>query len=141
MTKYSGAVMNKKLGTYKVTIVDDEKDLVYFLKIYLEGNNFAVSYSYNGRDGLNVIRKERPDVIILDIIMPEIDGRDVMIELKKNEATKNIPVIFLTAKTEQFERNYGFELKADGYIEKPYDHDMLLREVMRVILKSKNTSR
>lgn len=119
----------------KITVVDDEKDLVQVIKDFLEARNFAVSVAYNGRTGLEVIKKEKPDLVILDITMPDLDGRDILIELKKDEDTKNIPVILLTAKSEQFDREYGLKLGAHEYIVKPYQSHVLLRHIQTILEK------
>jgi DNA-binding response OmpR family regulator len=113
--------------------VDDEEDLVALIKVRLESKGFAVCFAYDGLRGLALVKKEKPDLVILDLMMPKMDGRDVLIRIRKDKVMKNIPVIILTCKKEQFERNYGFELGADAYIEKPYDADFLLREVNHLL--------
>lgn len=122
---------------FKITIVDDEKELVKTIRDLLEPRNFEVSYAYNGVDGLAVIRGQIPDLVILDIMMPGMDGRDVLIELKNSADTKNIPVIMLTAKDEQFEVDYGMELGACSYVTKPYQARHLLKHIEK-ILETKN---
>ena len=74
----------------KVTVIDDEKGLVQTVKTLLESRNFLVSFAYDGAEGLEVIKKERPDVIILDIMMPAKSGRDLLIDLKKDEEIKKL---------------------------------------------------
>jgi two-component system alkaline phosphatase synthesis response regulator PhoP len=119
-------------------IIDDEKDLVHTIKSFLSSRNFDISYAYDGNSGLEAIKKEKPDVIILDIMMPEKDGRGVLSELKKNEETRNIPVIMLTAKEDQYIRDYMLELGAYEYITKPYDSNILLRQINNVLNKKKD---
>lgn len=123
----------------KVTIIDDEKELVNTIKEFLEARDYEVSFAYGGKSGLEVIKKEKPDVIILDITMPDMDGRDVLIALKKSEdpALQNIPVIMLTGKGDQFDRDYGIELGAYEYLAKPYQGHLLLRQLSRIIDKRK----
>lgn len=129
--------MNQSNGKIKVALIDDEKDLVSMIKNFLELRNFTVISAHDGHSGLDLVKKERPDLIILDIIMPDMDGRDLLVELKKDESLKDIPVIMLTAKGEQFERDYGLELGAYEYIAKPYDADILLRQINNILEKRK----
>lgn len=120
---------------YKITIVDDEKGLVNTIKGFLEERGFSISFAYDGVSGFGVIKKEMPDVVILDIIMPNKDGRDLLKELKEDVATKEIPVIMLTAKDEQFDRDDAFAMGAYEYMIKPYDSYALLRQIKNVLEK------
>jgi two-component system alkaline phosphatase synthesis response regulator PhoP len=119
----------------KIALIDDEKGLVETIKAFLETRNFSVVCAYDGLSGLDLVKKEMPDIIILDIMMPKKDGRDTLVELKKSADTKNIPVIVLTAKDEQFVRNYMLELGAYEFIAKPYDSYALLRQITNVLKK------
>ena len=129
--------MSDSAEKVKITVVDDEVDLVETIKLFLETRNFLVSCAYDGASGLEVIKKEKPDVIILDIMMPKKDGRQTLKELKANEETKNIPVIMLTAKEEQTDRSNAIELGAYEYVTKPYDSYILLRQIKNALEKSK----
>jgi len=117
----------------KVVLIDDEKELVAAIKGFLEPRNFLVKCAYDGISGLKIIREENPDIVVLDIMMPEMDGRDVLLELKKDENTKNIPVIMLTARDEQFEIDYGIELGANAYLTKPYRARQLLEQIDNIL--------
>ena len=86
---------------FKITVIDDNKSVVDLIKEFLEKENFLVSFAYDGRSGLEVIKKEHPDLILLDIIMSDMYGNDVLLQLKNNEDTRDIPVIMLTAKGEE----------------------------------------
>ncbi len=121
--------MDAETKKIRVAVIDDDAGLVATIQSFLESRGFTVSCAYGGTSGIELVRQEKPDVVILDITMPDKDGRDVLIELKKNPDTKNIPVIVLTGKGEQFERDYGIDIGADDYIAKPYDSYMLLRAV------------
>ena len=123
----------KEEKQYKIAIIDDEKELVAILKNTLEERNFVVCYAYDGKSGLEIIKKEKPDLILLDIVMPELDGRDLLIELKKNDSTKNIPVIMFTVRDEPFEIDYGIELGADDYLPKPCDIPVLLKRISKAL--------
>jgi len=124
----------------KITIIDDSKGLVDILKQFLEERGFSVNFAYDGRRGVELVKRKKPDLIILDIVMPESDGRDVLIELRKNEDTKDIPIIMLTVRAEPFDRDYGLELGADAYLPKPYDGYLLLKHI-EVVLKKRKTGR
>ncbi|HNX91384.1 MAG TPA: response regulator [Candidatus Omnitrophota bacterium] len=121
---------------YKIHVIDDEKDLAGAIKDFLESRDFDVDMAHNGRDGLEMIRKDKPDLVILDVMMPLMDGRDVLSALKKDDTTKHIPVIMLTAKDDQFDRDHGLELGAYEYITKPYDSVILLRQVKNILSKA-----
>ncbi|MBL7156904.1 MAG: response regulator [Candidatus Omnitrophica bacterium] len=127
--------MNKNIKKPKITIIDDEKDLVETLKSFLEDRNFSVSAAYGGLDGLEVIKKEKPDIVILDVMMPDMDGRDVLVELRKNEDTKKIPIIMLTIRSEPFDIDYGMQLGADAYLPKPYTASALLKHIKTILKK------
>ncbi len=119
----------------KITVIDDEEGLVNTIKNFLEERGFSVSFAYDGTSGVEVIKKEMPDVVILDIMMPGKDGRDVLKELKEDTSTKDIPVIMLTAKAEQFDRDNVLAMGAYEYIVKPYDGYTLLRQIKNVLGK------
>jgi len=127
--------MDKLETKYKILIIEDNKDLVSIMKAFLENNNFSVNFAYGGKAGLSEVKKDTPDLIMLDIIMPDMDGRDVLIELKKDPSTKEIPVIIITGKEEQFDRSYLIELGAYEYFTKPYDRYNLLRQINNIFDK------
>ena len=121
----------------KITIIDDDEDLVEFTSQFLKRKDFLVSSAYGGRQGLEVIKKEKPDLVILDIMMPDMDGNTVLQQLKEDEDTKDIPVIMLTAKTQQPDRIKSLEQGAYEYISKPLDTYMLLRQISNILEKRK----
>ena len=114
--------MNKK----KILIVDDEPELVNLIRLRLEANGYEVIDASNGEEGLKKVEEERPDIILLDIMMPKKDGYTLMRELKRKEATKSIPIIALTGKPKMKDL---FEIEGiKDYIVKPFeDEDLLLR--------------
>lgn len=128
--------MEIKQHKYKIAVVDDEKDLAGAIRDFLSSRDFDVKVAYNGQHGLDLVRTEKPDLVILDVMMPLVDGRDVLLALKKDDATKDIPVIMLTAKSDQFDREYGLSLGAYEYITKPYDSTILLRQVNNILSKT-----
>jgi two-component system alkaline phosphatase synthesis response regulator PhoP len=123
--------MNKK----KILVVDDEADLVETVRFPLEMEGFNVLVSYNGEDALNQARKENPDLILLDLMLPKLDGYKVCRLLKFDERYKHIPILMLTAKTQEKDKLLGKETGADEYITKPFDIDELMKKVKGYLSK------
>jgi len=113
----------------KILIVDDEVDLVETVRFPLEMEGFNVLVSYNGEDALSQARKEKPDLILLDLMLPKLDGYKVCRLLKFDERYKNIPILMLTAKTQEKDKALGMETGANEYITKPFDLDKLVEKV------------
>jgi len=110
----------------KILIIDDEQDLVDFVKLRLEANNYRVVTAGDGKEGLSVFARENPDLVLLDILIPKIDGFKVCQALKKAPSTADIPIIMLTAKDRTEDVKLAKEAGADGYIIKPFDSATLL---------------
>jgi two-component system alkaline phosphatase synthesis response regulator PhoP len=126
-------------GQRKVLVIDDEPDLVEMIRMALE-RMFEVITAYNGQEGIAKARADRPDVIVLDVMMPEKDGFTACRELKEDPATASIPVIILTGVAEHFGRTKfhrlgGMEIEADDFIPKPVDPNELLRRVTALLKK------
>jgi DNA-binding response OmpR family regulator len=119
----------------KILIVDDEVDLVKTIQFTLEAEGYKVLVSYNGEDALNQSRKENPDLILLDLMLPKLDGYKVCRLLKFDEQYKHIPILMLTAKTQQKDRLLGMETGADEYITKPFDIEELMEKVKSYLNK------
>ena len=119
----------------KILIVDDEVDLVETIRFPLEMEGFDVLVSYNGEDALNQARKENPDLIILDLMLPKLDGYKVCRLLKFDERYKHIPILMLTAKTQEKDKILGKETGADEYITKPFEMDYLMEKVKAYLNK------
>ena len=113
----------------KILVVDDEVDLVNTIRFSLEMEGYTVLVSYNGEDALNQAQKENPDLILLDIMLPKLDGYKVCRLLKFDEKYKHIPILMLTAKTQEKDKTLGMETGADEYITKPFDIDELMEKV------------
>jgi DNA-binding response OmpR family regulator len=113
----------------KILVVDDEVDLVETIRFPLEGEGFNVLASYDGEDALNQARKENPDLILLDIMLPKLNGYKVCRLLKFDERYKHIPILMLTAKTQEKDKTLGKETGADEYITKPFDIEELVAKV------------
>ena len=123
------------MQTKKILVVDDEVDLVETIRFPLEMEGFHVLVSYNGEDALNQARKENPDLILLDIMLPKLDGYKVCRLLKFDERYKHIPILMLTAKTQVKDKQTGMETGADEYITKPFDIDQLMEKVKAYLNK------
>ena len=120
----------------KILVVDDEADLVETLRFPLEMEGFNVLVSYNGEDALHQARKENPDLILLDLMLPRLDGYKVCRLLKFDERYKHIPILMLTAKTQEKDKLLGKETGADEYITKPFDIDELMKKVKAYLSKA-----
>lgn len=115
-----------------ILVVDDEKDIVDLLKYNLQKEGFNVKVAFNGRDALKE-SNHMPDLILLDVMLPEYNGWEVVKEIRKNEKTKKIPVIFLTARGTETDEVVGLELGADDYIIKPVSIPKLLARIKSVL--------
>lgn len=130
--------MKKQKMKKKVLVVDDEKDIVDILKYNLERENeFEVFTANNGREAIESA-ESIPDLILLDIMMPELNGFEVCKILKNNPATSKIPVIFLTAKENEIDEILGLEIGADDYISKPISPRKVLARIKSVIRRAAN---
>lgn len=110
----------------KIAIIEDEQAISDIIKYNLEKEGFAVHTAYDGEEGIELIEKENPDLIMLDIMMPKMDGFEVC---KKVRQTKNTPIIMLTARAEEIDKVLGLELGADDYITKPFGMRELIARV------------
>jgi DNA-binding response OmpR family regulator len=117
----------------KILVVDDEKDIVELLKFNLEKEGFRVIPSYKGEDALRLVKGEMPNLIILDLMLPGIDGLEVCRILKRDLSTLSIPIIMLTAKGEESDIVVGLELGADDYITKPFRIKEMIARVKAVL--------
>ncbi len=117
----------------KVLLVDDEAPLRSLLKSLLEMNGFTCLEAEDGKKGLDEARKHTPDLILLDVNMPKMNGFEVLKNLKKEKKTMNIPVIMLTTRDTQDDMAQGMELYADKYIPKPFDSAKLLEEIRKTL--------
>jgi signal transduction histidine kinase len=112
-----------------VVVIEDTLSVLSTILDILKTEQYQVRGASNGHDGLRLVRELRPDVIICDIMMPDLDGYDVLRDLRSDPSTTTVPVIFLTAKAERTDMRQGMELGADDYISKPFEPKELLRAV------------
>ncbi len=106
--------------THRILVVDDEPDITALVAYHLAKAGYRVSTAANGPDALKAAREERPDVVILDVMLPGVSGYDVLAELRRREETKDVGVILLTARREEPDRIRGLSLGADDYLTKPF---------------------
>ncbi len=114
---------------YRIMVVDDEAYIVELVKFNLEKEGYQVSVATNGMEALDMIQYERPDLVLLDIMLPNVDGLEVCRTLKQNKDTSWIPIIMLTAKGEEIDTVLGLEMGADDYIKKPFSPRELIARV------------
>jgi len=117
------------MSNKRILVVDDEVDLVETIRFALELDGYDVLVAYNGEEALNQARKENPDLILLDLMLPKLDGYKVCRLLKFDERYKHIPILMLTAKTQEKDRVIGMETGANEYITKPFEMDDLMKKV------------
>ena len=130
------------MANERLLIVDDEKDFVDTIAERLGAKGFGILRAFDGKDGLEKAHSEKPDLIILDVVMPEMNGYDVCRKLKTDENFKSIPIIMLTAKFQPNDIKFGKEVGADAYLTKPLELDVLLHKVNALLrVKRKKINR
>ena len=121
----------------KVLVVDDEPEAVELVEFNLKGAGYEVSTASDGAEALNKARRIQPNLVILDVMMPEIDGMEVCKLLRRDPATSGIPIIMLTAKASEVDRVLGLELGADDYVVKPFSPRELVLRVKKLLDRGK----
>ncbi len=117
----------------KILVVDDERNICDLLRMYLEKEGYLVVIAYTGLDAVNMFASENPDLVLLDVMLPQLDGWQVCREIRK---TSEKPIIMLTAKDEVFDKVLGLELGADDYITKPFDTKELVARIKAVLRRT-----
>lgn len=128
------------MGKARLLIVEDDFDISNMLRIYFAGQNYEVDTAPRGSDALEKTRHNLPHLIVLDIMLPDIDGFEVCRILRTNTRTSHVPIIFLTQKDERSDKLQGLELGADDYITKPFDIEELKLRVQRAIARAEQQS-
>jgi two-component system phosphate regulon response regulator PhoB len=114
--------------THRILVVDDEPDITALVAYHLAKTGYRVSTAANGADALRSAREERPDIVVLDLMLPGLSGYEVLTELRKRDETRDVGVILLTARREEVDRIKGLSLGADDYLTKPFSpHELALR--------------
>lgn len=121
--------MDKK----RILLVEDEKDMVYAVTLQLQEAGFEVLTAYSGQEGLEKARKEKPNLIILDLMLPKMDGYKVCGLLKADTRYNKIPIIMFTARAQESDKKMGEEVGADAYITKPFEPQVLLKKIKELL--------
>ncbi|NVO00183.1 MAG: response regulator transcription factor [Geobacteraceae bacterium] len=120
----------------KAVIIEDEKDLAELLAFNLGKDGWQTVIALDGKSGIELVTAELPDIVILDLMLPEMSGIDVCKTLRKKESTASIPIIMVTAKGEEIDRVVGFEVGADDYLVKPFSSRELMLRIKAIIRRS-----
>ena len=124
----------------KVVCIEDEVEMIELVKLILSRHKFEVVGAYGGQEGLNKIAEVQPDVVLLDLMMPEMDGWEVYQKMKASEDMNHIPVIVVTAKAQSIDRVLGLHIaRVDDYITKPFGPSELLESIERVLSSKEKT--
>ncbi len=118
------------MANAKILIADDDKNIVELLRLYIEKEGYSTIIAYDGKQAVESFKNENPDLIVLDVMMPEMDGWQVCKEIRKTSET---PIIMLTAKGETFDKVLGLELGADDYMVKPFETKELIARIKAVL--------
>jgi two-component system KDP operon response regulator KdpE len=121
----------------KILVVDDEERMVRFIRMNLEHDGFIVSEAFNGKQAIGKLRDVNPDIVLLDVMMPDVDGFDVLETFRE---FTNVPVIMLTAKGEEEDRVRGLELGADDYVTKPFSPRELVSRIKAVLRRTEGAT-
>ncbi len=124
----------------KILLVDDEPDILEFMEYNLKKEGFTVLLAKNGKEAVDIAKKERPALIILDIMMPELDGIDTCRQIRSIPALKNTLIAFLTARNEEYSQLAGFEVGADDYIAKPVKPRIMISRIKALLRRSDPTN-
>jgi two-component system, OmpR family, response regulator VicR len=126
-------------STKMILCIEDEPEMIDLIRLILSRRGFEIRGANGGKEGLEVIRKDHPDLVLLDLMMPEMDGWEVYQQMKADEATKTIPVIVVTAKAQSIDKVLGLHIaKVDDYIAKPFSPQELLTSVDNVLGRKQN---
>jgi two-component system alkaline phosphatase synthesis response regulator PhoP len=127
------------MSSHTILVVDDEPDILELVQYNLEKEGFAVYTAGNGREAIEIAERSQPDLILLDVMMPEMDGMETCIEMRGNPKLQNAVVAFLTARGEDYSQIAGFDAGADDYITKPIKPRVLLSRIKALLRRSTKT--
>lgn len=123
----------------KILAVDDERHIVRLVQVNLERAGYQVVTAYDGKEALEKVEDERPDMVVLDVMMPYMDGFEVLQQLRKNPSTRDLPVIMLTAKAQDADVFRGWQMNCDCYLTKPFNPMELISFVRRIFKAQEET--
>jgi DNA-binding response OmpR family regulator len=127
--------------TRRIVYIEDEYEMIDLVRLILERKGYEVSGAIGGRDGLAMVRQELPDLVLLDLMMPDMDGWEVYQQMRAEEATREIPVIILTAKAQSIDKVLALHIaKVDDYISKPFSPQELIDSVESIFAKQEAAS-
>ncbi|MBN1681350.1 MAG: response regulator [Anaerolineae bacterium] len=126
--------MTETTSAIKVVCIEDDSEMIELVKLILTRRGYNVSGAMGGREGLELIQEVQPDLVLLDLMMPDMDGWEVYQQMKNNDGMKDIPVIVVTAKAQSIDKVLGLHIaKVNDYITKPFGPSELLSSVIRVL--------
>ena len=125
----------------RVLVVDDDRQIVRLLQSYLQQSGFTVLTAYDGEEALHAIRRERPDLVVLDLMLPKRDGLDVARIVRSDETLAATPILMLTARVEDVDKILGLELGADDYLTKPFNPQEVVARTRAILRRSSGTLR
>jgi two-component system response regulator VicR len=126
--------MTGNTDTIKIVCIEDDPEMIELVKLILIRKGYDVTGATGGKEGLKVVEEVKPDLVLLDLMMPDMDGWEVYKQMRDNEAMKHIPVIVVTAKAQSIDKVLGLHIaKVDDYITKPFGPSELLSSVLRVL--------
>ncbi len=132
--------MNKAIHEFgDILVVDDEPSVAEVVSLYLQKEGFRVRIALDGYKALDAIQQQKPALLVLDVMLPEVDGLTIMRRLR-DDPTSNVPIILLTARSQETDRIYGLELGADDYVTKPFSPAELVSRVKAVLRRTHNTT-
>jgi len=120
----------------RVLIVDDDPDIVRLVRYNLSHSGYEVQSAGTGREALELVQKQPPDLVVLDVMLPDVDGLEVCRTLRQQASSRRIPILMLTARGEEIDRVVGFELGADDYVSKPFSPRELVLRVKSILRRS-----
>ncbi len=120
---------------YRVLVVDDDPMVTRLVRINLELENFEVEEAWDGKTAMRMMRENRPDLLVLDIMMPQMDGWEILKLVREDEQLRDLPVVVLTAKVQEEDIARGWRMGADGYIVKPFN-PVILADALRKVLEA-----
>ncbi len=127
------------MGKGKILIIEDDRDIVEMVEYNLKGEGFEIISAFDGNQGIESAGREQPDLIILDLMLPVIDGFEVCRIVKNNQATANIPIIILSAKSQETDKVVGLELGADDYVTKPFSPRELIARIRAILRRGRKS--
>jgi two-component system alkaline phosphatase synthesis response regulator PhoP len=125
----------------KILVTDDEKDIVELISYNLEKEGFSIIKAYNGEAALRLVKLHKPDLLILDLMLPEMSGIDVCKAVRNNPDTANLPIIMVTAKVDETDKIIGLEIGADDYITKPFSIKELVARVRAILRRLRDENK